>query len=71
MQGLLGGVLKELKNALDIEQEAVVHLAAELPKLFASSPFTIGAQEPKTSAQPEEASASSPSPPGTTIDIGW
>ncbi|CAM6091418.1 unnamed protein product [Calypogeia fissa] len=68
MQGLLGGVLKELRNVLDIDQQQVVHFSSELPKLFSTSPFNIVSVEPKISPQ-LEASGSSHSVTDTTMDI--
>ncbi|KAL2609298.1 hypothetical protein R1flu_027871 [Riccia fluitans] len=40
LKGVVGGVIKELKNALDPEVQHV-HCASELPKLFSTRPFTI------------------------------
>ncbi|BBN19258.1 protein MpTOMOSYN11 [Marchantia polymorpha subsp. ruderalis] len=40
LKGVVGGVIKELKNALDPEVQHV-HSASELPKLFSTRPFTI------------------------------
>ncbi|KAL3699419.1 hypothetical protein R1sor_017441 [Riccia sorocarpa] len=40
LKGVVSGVIKELKNALDPEVQHV-HFASELPKLFATQPFPI------------------------------